>query len=316
LSAVRLPGAGFDAARLAAVVAAALGAWLACGQSLRWESDVEAGVRRAQREQRPILFYLLDRSRRDDRDLRQRQAAVFRDRRVVKMAQRFVLVRLAIDRHPDLRRRWGLGPNADRVVVFASPDGDALLRTGIGAAESFLGDMRRALAEFAWRLWRTRLRAVLRDAQASAKQKLTALQRVRNLRIREAEADLIALIQSDSTEEAVRQAGYRTLAVLSTPRGIEALLEAAREDEQAAEALRLCTPVGAEIMLDRVEPGDEHLRRLVYEAAVRICKIDARKSERFWETADERARLRELRRVRALVRRAAMRYRMQNPPPD
>src|SRR5690606_15253688 len=156
-------------------------------QSLRFASDVDAAIKTARREDRPLMFYLVDRSRRGNEDLRRRQSRVFRDLRVRRAAAPFVGVELAIDQHPELSRRWQLAPRTDGLVLFADATGEKLHATQTGDANAFLRELNRARRAFAANAWEQRLAARLRDPATPAPELCAALRRVGELEIRDAD---------------------------------------------------------------------------------------------------------------------------------
>ena len=293
-------------ALLSTIVLLPLLAAPATAQGLKWSRDVEAAVQNARRAQSPMMFYLVDRSRRTNDDLRQRQAAVFRDVRVAAAAKGFVCVELPIDQHPELAHRWGLPERSSRYVVYTTPDGDKVHQSGVGSVDGFVRQIRQGRRQFVQHVWDAELLPVFRANKSDQTELLAAVRRVGDLKITEADFYLAQIVEKREISDGLRGQAFRVLGVLSTKLAVETLVDYALADPRAAKALEECDPIGAERMLSFLESGDARLRAIIYNAVTRICNVARPKNEMFWENADERAQADELRRVRDAVRAAAM----------
>ncbi|RMF79351.1 MAG: hypothetical protein D6744_09220 [Planctomycetota bacterium] len=270
----------------------------AAAQGLKWSRQVEAAVQHAQRTDRPLMFYLVDRSRRTNDELRRRQAAVFRDPRVAEAARKFVCVELPIDQHPELAQRWNLPARSSRYVVYATPSGEKIHQSGVGAVDDFRRHIRIAYHNYTRHVWENELLDVFRADPPNAAALLAAVRRAGELKIIEADVYVARLVELRSASDALRGAAFETLARLSTKLAIETLVQHAPADERAARALADCDAAGAERMLPFLEHENARVRLLVYDAVTRICRVPKPKNAKFWKNADARAKADELRRVR------------------
>lgn len=304
---LRGPGRKRVAAWAAAVVVSVLAVLNAGAQSIRFERDVNAAVARAKRERRPLMFYVVDRSRDRGTERRRNNAAVFRDADVVRAAAPFIAVELPIDRHPDLLARWNLRPRHELFLVFTDPEGDMLGKSNVGNSQRLRRDIREALGAFGDREWINVLQPVLTDEHATVKQIASALKRIRRMRIRRADYDVAALLGRFGSDEPLHREILETLAALSTRIATRRLITLAERDPAAAEALRRCTPDAAVLMAEWLGSGSRKLDAALYAAIASIAAMPNPKSASFWLSSDDNARLAEIHRARQAARQAMMR---------
>lgn len=277
-------------------------------QGLTFTRDAQAATALARRDQRPMMFYLLDRSRRGGNELSRRHAATFRDPRVAHAAALFVCVELSIDQHPDLKRRWMLSRRIDRQVVFTTPDGDKLHQSGVGDPAGFVRNIRRAWAAYGDYEWDRGLRETIQDDDASGEALIRALQRIRKLQIRQADFDVANLLDRPSAQRELRGEVLRTLGTLSTRLTVRRLVTLAADDSDAAGALDLCAPDGAAYMAEWLGSGSQSLDATLAHAIGEICDVPNPKPPRFWQSANDARRRAEIHRLRSAARDAVMRY--------
>lgn len=292
---------------------AALAIMLSCcapgvAQGLSFTRDHEAATALARRARRPMMFYLLDRSRQGSSDLARRHAETFRDRRVSEAAALFVCVELSIDQHPELKRRWMLSRRVDRQVVFATPDGDKLHQSGVGDAGAFRSEIQRAFEAYGQREWEGDLRPAIQRPEASEAALVRALRRIRELNIRDADFDVMQLLERPTSVRELRGEVFATLAALSTRLAVRALVEFAAVDGDAAAALSMCTPVGAQSLAEWLGAGSAELDVAIAGAIAKTCDVASPKPDAFWRSAKDQTRRAEIHRLRRAARGAALRY--------
>jgi len=279
---------------------------------IQWSRDAAQSVALARRTHRPLMFWVLGRSASRDHELEREQKRAFADSLVAEIGSRFVPVKLSRSRYHDVLEQWGLPANANLEIVFTTPDGEVIDRLSPGGAaepDSLARKMTLVFQHYRQGVYERELKEKLTAAPAADSEVKAALEFVNNLLILAADTDVIALLKRAPLSPELRGDVYQTLAVLSTPGSVDALLERAADDEAAASALGGCTPEAAERMLTVLEGDDPRLRLIVYRAVTRICRIPGARPDRFWEGRYERPKQDEVARVRAAVERTAQRWR-------
>lgn len=281
-------------------------------RAIQWLQKVEDGMALAQQTKRPLMFWVLGRSDRRDRRMERSQKQAFRDPLVVEMSSRFVPVKLATSRHPELLEDWNLSPRINLEIVFATPAGkkiDTLAPLGVAQPDALARKMVLVFRHYRRQLFEHGIRPKLEDAETSDEDLQAALKLVAEFLILSADQSLVNLLERQSLSPSVRNQAYDALAALSTSTSVEALLSHAIDDEHAADVLVRCTPAAAEQMLPALEGPDPALRLVVYRAVTRICGIRNVKSDRFWQGRVQSVQRHELERVRRLVTATAQRWR-------
>jgi len=277
---------------------------------IQWSSDLRAGVARAQRTLHPILFYVSGDRDNDDNDLDNLQKRALRDRLVKAIVDaRYVALRLPrSNQNKELLRTLGAPVGFGAYLLVVTPEGKrvALIPPfSVADPEKLVELLTSAFHEYRGGLFDKQIRPVLEDEEASATNVRRALSLVREFIIVQADDAIIELLQREDLDKGLRKSAYDTLARISTKKGVKELFEAALTDEDAAAALRKCTPTAAEQMLDELDWREPERMLVAYNAVTRICHITGTKPARFWESADGRKKLDELDRVRDLVRKEA-----------
>jgi len=278
-------------------------------RSLQFTQQLEQAVALAKQSDRPLLCYVLNRGRRDNDDRRQRHSRMLRDPRVQRAASRFICVEVATPQHADLAAKWELEPDAHRRFVFVTPSGDALLSRYLENEDTFVQAADQAYESYLAQVYDERLGPALANREAPAREILQALRRVRSLQVEEADFAVCDLLRRPALSAELRRECFATLAVLSTPPAVDALLSLSRAEPAALAALADCTPAGAERLLEALVGDDDALRGRAYEAIVKICPPSRPKGARFWQTADREAQRQEVGRIRAHVRACAAAWR-------
>jgi hypothetical protein len=285
----------------------------AAAQTVQWISNINQGVGQAKRTGLPLLLYITG-SDKDGGDIKDNQQRAFRDPLVREIVSaRFVPVRQAYgSASKQVLQEVGASPETRLAIVCITPNGKLVGTVGTGQIEQA-----RALATQLTMLFRTyrtgvferELKPKLEDDATRPGDIIKALKVIEKLLIIEADQGVVKLLENEKLASTVRKQVYGVLAVLSTPRCVKALLEAAPNDKLAATALKRCTPAGAEEMLsalDLEKPGE---LPVAYDAVTKICKIKGAKPRGFWNGKNERLLYDEIERVEAEVRKSAKRWR-------
>lgn len=298
-----------------ALLTTLLGAALALAQAdaIRWRTDPHQAVAEAQRTLRPLMVYVLPSTKDRDNDLEREHRAALRDPRVLWQARNFIPLRLSRSQHREVLHEFGHRISANMEMSFVTPDGvilGTLGANGVGQAASLAQKLTLSFAAFRAKLYEKDVRPPLVKRDAKPGELKQALRLVVELRIVEAEPDVIALLERKRLAKSVVKLIYDALATLSTPDAVAKLLElSARGIEQATKALADCTAVGAEMMLPELKADAPKFNYPVYQAVTRICDIRSTKAERYFEKAKLKLKEREIERVSELVKEAAARWR-------
>jgi hypothetical protein len=301
----------------------------AADDAIQPSRDVSAAIASARAQDRPLLFYIVNRKQDGLDRRRQRHRDAFRHPAVVSAAAPFVAAELNLNQVPREMADWGLDAATDGHLVFTTASGRKVHDCGIGRADGLAREISYAYEKFAEYVWSFEIEPRLDDRRASAAERIAALRRVVRHRIRDAEQHLIAEIaplrtarlrpSSDETpttlpavspEQAEALAG---LARLSTPRSIEAVVELAGDYPEAAAGLKNCTPPGALHMAEWLGDGDADRQAAVYAAVAEIVDLKNPRTPRFWRQAPESERLAEIRRARRAARAAALQWQASRP---
>lgn len=303
----------------------------AAGQArIQWERNVQQAVAAAQREYKPILFWVVGRAdaERDLDDVYDAQQATFRDERVVALAGRFATIRISPDTHRDQLRDWGVSTRANLVLVVTGPDGallDQISANALSVAESTARKLAITFRRYRDAFYREQLEATLTNEKASADELLKALEFVHAFMILSADQDVARLLERETRvegnaspaarraaaerESRVRSAVLETLGHLSTGHAAEVLVELAGNDAEAAKALKGCVPSVASVLLGHMNgDGTLETHAAAYEALCAVCRIDRVKPARFWENAPRSMREKEVARVREQAEAVSARW--------
>lgn len=297
------------------VLASAAQICFAQAQQIQWLRDAREGVSIAKQNNRPIMFYVIG-SKEDRPDDTDEHRRAFQDPTVLKLSRHFVPVRIARAQNRELVREWGLGDSA-LDLVFTTPDGkriDTLSSGGIARASSLANKMFLVFDKFRNEHYDAELKPVLEKADAPPAEVKKAVQAVDDLVITRADAALLALLEREKLEPALRKITLDTLAKLSTAPAVQSLLKLAPSDKAAADALAACTPVAAEqtILPVLLNSGNDDEKLLAYKAVTTICKVRDPKPDKFWSGKNEAVKTAELDRVQKLVRKTAEDWKRKN----
>jgi hypothetical protein len=292
----------------ASVLALALPALGQSGGAIPWQSDVKQAIEQARQTDRPLMFYTSGRS--EDRPNLDNHRRSFQDPQVLRLAQRFVPVKLVAGQHREMVDQWKVPgwmivfvtPATGQMIDSVSPEnGDTLAQKMFKVYDQFRND-----------LFGRELAPKLEDLKASPKDLQAALRKIDAMVITRADASIARMLQRESLDPGVRKTAYQTLSVLSTPVSVEALLKLAGADKAAADALEKATPAATEILLTAVAGEDAPRRLIAYRALTKVAGVSGAKPDKFWETASDRNRQAEIDRVRDLARKRAKDWTARN----
>jgi len=306
----------------------ATGLWLVGSSSaqgqrpIQWISNVQQGVGKAKRTGLPLMFYIAPSSRVDDGDLDDAQQEAFRNPLVRGIAEeRFVAVRLARSNETaKLLAEMGVGGGATGgglvryggYVVCGTPNGELLgvIAPGqVASAKALAGRMTTVFREYRVKIFDEEVKPKLKREGARPADIINALKLVDRFVITEADGELVALLEEAQLSKTVKKRLYDVLAVLSTPRGVKALLEIAPRDKLAAAALARCTPAGADVIWSTALQGDKEQFIAAYTAVTKICKMKGVKPRGFWGGPRQQLIDAEIERVTKEVEKTAKRWR-------
>jgi len=276
--------------------------------AIAWSRDVQRSVALAKKTKRPLMFWVLGRSRSRDHRTERDQKRAFRDPLVLELSKRFVPVRLSRSRYREQLEAWDLSRRTNMDIVFVTPAGkriDVLSSQGARNPQTLARKMALVFAAYRADLFERELKAKFDDEETPEAELVEALRVVRELVILPASSTVVKLLERPKLSAKLRGEIYETLAVLSTRVTVAALLDRAGGDPQAAAALGRCVPSAVPVMLEKLGSEDEALHLAVYHAVTRICGIRDVRPDRFWKGRIASLKRKENERVRTLASRYA-----------
>lgn len=282
---------------------------------IEWSRDVAGSIALAKKADRPLMFYIVGPT--DDRpDSEKDQRRAFKDPRVLAQAKRFVPVRISRSQHQNELKQWGMSLNSNLDIVFIRPDGskiDQISAGGAGIPESFAQKMAMVFGQYRDEVFQQKIKPVLDKPDSTTRDLKQALDKISDFMILTADGAVAALLEREKLEPAIKTNAYKTLAELSTPAAVDALLKAAHAgDKDAIKALEDCTPEAAERIVADVGSPEPAKHLVAYKAVTKICRIKNVKPDKFWEGVNQRIKDEEIERVRNEVRRVAGKWKEQN----
>lgn len=297
------------------VVALAGQTVLAQQRQIQWRTDPRQAVSEAQRAKLPLMVYVLgSTSDRDDR-LERGQRRALADPRVLQAAQRFIPLRLSRSANRDVLGDFHLPESANMMMSFVAPDGSKLGdlgANGVAEAEALYRKLELTFEEYRNRMYRAELQPVLQNEAATPAELRAAIATILQFEITFADRDLLAMLEREGLDAAVRSEVLSALGALSTRPAMVKLIELAKAGEAGAlTALERSNPLAAEMMLPDLQ-NPATFQYGMYRAVTRIVKLPQPKPERFFENANERVRAQELDRLNQAVERAVQRWRSEH----
>lgn len=273
--------------------------------TVQWMDDSEAGVAAAQKSSLPILFLVLPKAG-EPSTTAQKSIESFNNKAVIRwVTQRFIAVQLPQSTTAEVLLRRLDAPNAaDGSAVIATPGGSGI---GIIATDD-VQDAQRLVKKLAetFKNYQTKVLAdsvtpVLANGDAKTDDLLKSIRLVQDLELLEADKAIVELLDREELKDAVRSAAYDALAGLSTKRAVVKLLDAALKDKNAVQALHLCTPAGAAVLVDDLKLDERERLIAAYDALITICSIGQAKPEEFWKSGDKASQVTEMDRIKVEV---------------
>ncbi len=294
------------------VLALAYGA--AAQSPIQWRTDPQAAVETARSTLLPVLFYIPP-SRDDERsEIKRAQNDTFRTPVVREIAERLFVPIMLPRSNDNMQMMADMGaPTAyGMYLAVVTPDGKlvgVVEPTDVAEPKRLLARLVVLFNDYRHILYTREVQTILERPNADFGDIQRALGMIAKFRIGEADAAVVKLLERTNLNSAQKRDIYQTLAILSTPAAVEALLNAAPADRDAAAALERCTPAGAENLLSALKPGGGERTWLAYKAITQIDRIEDRKSQVFWQGTDEARQTAEIERVTRLVKDTAQRWR-------
>lgn len=284
---------------------------------INWGANPQQGIALAQRNLKPIMFYVVAGTSSQCPDIIRDQRAAFADPLVLELAGRFVPIRLTGSVCQQELARWGLPTSSSLMLVFTKPDGTRLGELSQGSTcnpASVASAMSSNFDKFRKDLFDTELKPRLESERIKDADVRKVLQIINSYAVVSADAALIEFVARSDISPALEIAAYESLAILSTPTAVDALWQVAGDNPKIAKLLEKGTPEAAAQLLKHMKLNDSDPARfqLAYDAVTRICKIKGAKPAQFWATANSTSKNKEIKRVSDAVRSAAKRWKETN----
>jgi hypothetical protein len=284
--------------------------------TIQWRTDVPGAVATAKQTHLPLMFYVLGRNEDRDDKIDNAQKRAFTDPKVLQLSHRFITTRLSRSANRDVLEELKLPTTMTQEIAFVTPSGkviDRLSPSGVADPNALADKMRLVFDAYRRQLFTSDIQPVLDKPNASPEEMRAALGAIRDLNITSADTTLLKLIEREDLNRGVLFETYDVLAALSTKPGMEKLAELAVAGKpHADEALARTTPIGAEILADKMVEDDGTVRVSIYEAICKVCDIKGRKSQKWWDRAENRLLIEEVDRVKKIAKEAAARWRAMN----
>lgn len=297
---------------LYAVTLVTLALGLAARADLPWETDESAGVRAAQKQQRPICFWLcsdIDCNEREERNNvdrdRENIRKALRDAGVERAAAPFVLISV----NPGVGRKVKQQLKGKPLeLIITSEDGTELARlprreaADVAKLRAFF---RGGLAAYRRVVYERELLPVLESGTTRPDALRKALAGVKKLGEPSADAAVIAVLARSELDARTQGLCFETLAELSTKDAVAELLRWSGRHEMAAKSLRRLKPSAAPLLVEHVQDAAAPEFVHAYGAAAHLAKLSGPKSAAWWTTANPAARDAEIARLKARVAEVA-----------
>jgi hypothetical protein len=295
-------------------LALACSALAAAQYPIQWLGDPQAGVATAKRTLRPVLFYIPGALEDRRSDIKRAQDEAFAVPMVRDIADRcFVPIRLEPSSdHLQMLGDMGAPTTYGLYLAVVTPGGKLVgivTPSDAADAKTLVTRLVALFSSYRHELYEQEIKPVLERDDARPPEIERVLGIVFEFRIAEADAAVLKLLERPQFAQTLRHDVYQTLATLSTPLAVQAVLDAAVTDRAAANALTQCTPVGTENMLPALTPGGSERAWLAYKTITQVNNIPDRKIRAFWKEADEAKQNAEIERVSKLTKERAARWR-------
>jgi hypothetical protein len=270
---------------------------------VQWNASVQQSVERANEQSLPLLFWVSDGDD-DDDDLKDAQEDCFRDPVVVNLIQRY-FIPVRVSRTSNViqeAQKLGLPTSHGLYCAVLTPDARLLDQMGpddVADPAGFTSQLVKAYTAHCADLYEKELRPIFDDPEATKSRLRLAAQTVWRLGIRQADSDVIALLDRTDLTPSERSRIYSLLASLGTESSIDALLDRS-DDQAAADSLRHASPGGIEWLMPAM-PGDAGdvtpSQLLAYRSVVSVCRLGSARPDNWWAEASTDDRRGEVVRV-------------------
>lgn len=288
---------------------------------IKFLTDLNAAVEQARKTKKPLMIYVLSGTKDRDDDVERDQKKAFRDPGVVRVAQRFVAVRVSRSQNKELLEKLKLPGSANMMIAFATPGletiGD-LSPMGITNADSFVQKMNLILKAYHGKIYNEELRKILEDPEAKPAALKDALKSVQQMAIAEADGAVVKLLDREGLPEDLAKLSIQILGELSTKAAVQKLIEFVDAEDKnplradALKALEGANPTAVDPMLEALRPDDAEFKYDIYVAVCKICKISNKKDKKYFEKANAKLKGEEIDRVSAAARKFAEKWKDQN----
>ena len=280
---------------------------------IQWGSNIKQAAAQAKSNQLPLMIYVAGSSGKDDDDMKQAQQRSFRDQLVTALAQeRFITVRLAKStQSAAFLNEIGAPSEHGYYLLFTTPDLKIIgtIQPGqVAQAQTLATQMTVMFRKYRQELFEREMRPKLEIKDTKEAEIIAIFKKINKLLLLEADQAVIKLLEERELAANVKKQAYNTLATLSTPACVKALLKVAPGDKLAEQALGRCTAGAAEELIPSLDAENFDEFVIAYEALVKICKLGKKKTRGFWNGQNERLINDELDRVEKGAQAAAKRW--------
>lgn len=283
----------------AAVVIGCSGGHAWAQNPVQWQGNPKAAIERAQEQMLPLMVWVWESTETvgrhaEDDDLRDAQEQAFRDPTVVSLAHsRFVPLRLMRNsRTNEALAELGLPTNYGLYIAIVSPDRKLIDQIGIedvASPATLAARLEAASRKYVDGVYERELKSVITDPDAKKEDVRRAVQATWRLKILSADKDIVALLKRPDVTPVERRKLYSLLASMGTPACVNALLDAAESDKDAAQALTRADACSLETLITELPAGDgaePTARQLIaYRATVFVARSGQPRPDQFWTSS-------------------------------
>lgn len=298
---------------LATILTLILGADALAQRPVQWISSPQRGVAQARKTFRPVLFYVPGDDGGGDNDMEDAQRIALRDSVVREIIEsRFVPVRLnRSNAAKQILQEIGAPTNYGNYLAVVSPNGKLIRQIpprDVAGVDPLKRTLTNVFRQYRNEFYKEQIQAVLKAEKLDKSKILVALDQIQEFIITDADADVAALFEHEKLNPRIEREICDTLAVLSTPKAVEALVDQLGKVRYAEKALEKCTTGAAQHLLGMLKTKEGAVRPDVYQAIVEICNIDDGKPSRYWQSAPKDRQQEEIQRITEIAQKKATRW--------
>lgn len=301
-----------DAIRITVILACCMAA--TARAQVTWNTDEAASIQRAKREDRLLIFFFTsDEERRERQEgnrvdrTREAMRRAFSKPQIAPLVNRaFIPVAADFKTNKELKRKLGGRITANDVII-TKPDLTVLGKIDAGrdaSVENIRAALQKALDGWISQAYNETVAPILRDPDAKPPAQKKALNMARKMSLDSSDADIIALLDHPKLDGGVRTLAFSVLADLSTPAATKRLVKAAADFKEAEKALRRCDSGALPALVAFLSDQTKAEFLVAYRAIVAITK-SVGKDDKFWTTADEADRAKEIERIKDIAEKAS-----------